>query len=68
MGSHPISLEAAAETNPVASLSTQTVIVYARHQESCPKKRRAVLETVSLHEVPLCLQGEYFAAGQRKNR
>lgn len=37
MGSHPIGLEAAAETNPAASLSTQTVTVYTRHQESCPK-------------------------------
>jgi hypothetical protein len=35
MGSHPIGLEAAA--NPPASLSTQTVTVYTRHQESCPK-------------------------------
>ncbi len=37
MGSQPIGLEAAAETNRVASLSTQTVTVYTRHQESCPK-------------------------------
>ena len=37
MGSHPIGLEAAANTNPPASLSTQTVTVYTRHQESCPK-------------------------------
>jgi len=37
MGSHPISLEAAAEINPRTSLSTQTVTVYTRHNESCPK-------------------------------
>jgi integrase len=37
MGSHPIGLEAAASTHPPASLSTQTVTVYTRHQESCPK-------------------------------
>ena len=37
MGSHPIGVEVAAETNPVASLATQTVTVYTRHQESCPK-------------------------------
>ena len=37
MGSHPIGLEAAAEITPPASLSTQTVTVYTRHQESCPK-------------------------------
>jgi hypothetical protein len=67
MGSHPIGLEAAADINPAASLSTQTVTVYTRHSESCSKERRAVLETVPLHEVPLRLQGEYFAAGQRKD-
>lgn len=33
MGSHPTGLEAAAETNLAASLSTQTVTVYTRHQE-----------------------------------
>src|ERR1700692_1774652 len=37
MGSHPIGLEVAADINPPASLSTQTVTVYTRHQESCPK-------------------------------
>src|SRR5580658_10738053 len=37
MGSHPIALEAAANSHPPASLSTQTVTVYTRHQESCPK-------------------------------
>jgi len=37
MGSHPIGLEAAANNNPPASLSTQTVTVYTRHQESCPR-------------------------------
>ena len=37
MGSHPIGLEAAANSHPPASLSTQTVTVYTRHQESCPK-------------------------------
>lgn len=37
MGFYPIGLEAAADTNPAASLSTQTVTVYTRHQKSCPK-------------------------------
>jgi len=37
MASHPISLEAAADSHPPASLSTQTVTVYTRHSESCPK-------------------------------
>ena len=37
MGSHPIGLEAAADSHPPASLSTQTVTVYTRHSESCPK-------------------------------
>ena len=37
MGSHPIGLEAAANSNPPASLSTETVTVYTRHQESYPK-------------------------------
>jgi sarcosine oxidase delta subunit len=37
MGSHPIGLEAAADINPAASLSTQTVTVYTRHNESCSK-------------------------------
>ena len=37
MGSHPIGLEAAANSHPPASLSTQTVTVYTRHQESCRK-------------------------------
>src|SRR5579872_3282862 len=37
MGSHPVGLEAAAESSLPASLSTQTVTVYARHTESCPK-------------------------------
>ena len=37
MGSQPISLEAAADNYPPASLSTQTVTVYTRHSESCPK-------------------------------
>jgi len=37
MGSHAIGLEAPEDTNPPASLSTQTVTVYTRHTESCPK-------------------------------
>ena len=37
MGSHPVGLEAAADSNSPALLSTQTVTVYTRHQESCPK-------------------------------
>ncbi len=34
MGSHPISLEAAADIHPPASLSTQTVTVYKYHSEN----------------------------------
>ncbi len=37
MGSHPVGLEAAAGRNPPASLATQTVTVYTRHNESCSK-------------------------------
>jgi hypothetical protein len=37
MGSHPVGLEAAAGSNPPASLSTQTITVYTRHNESCSK-------------------------------
>jgi len=37
MGSHPICLEATAHSHPPASLSTQTVTVYTRHNESCSK-------------------------------
>jgi hypothetical protein len=37
MGSHPVGLEVAADSNSPALLSTQTVTVYTRHQESCPK-------------------------------
>jgi hypothetical protein len=37
MGSNPTGLEAAADINPAASLSTQTVTVYTRHNESCSK-------------------------------
>jgi len=66
MGSHPVGLEAAADSKPPASLSTQTVTVYTRPPRILPQKRRALLEAVSLHEVPLRLPGECFASGQRK--
>ena len=37
MGSHPIGLEAAADSHPPASLSTQTVTVYTRHKNPAPR-------------------------------
>src|SRR6266852_9432946 len=37
MGSHPISLEAAADIHPPPPLSTQTVPAHPRHNESCAK-------------------------------
>jgi len=36
MASHPIGLEAVPDSHP-ASFSTQTVTVYTRHSDSCPK-------------------------------
>lgn len=67
MGFHPIGLEAAAGVQ-----SARFVFHPNRHRLHPPhrimsQERRAVLEAVPLHEVPLRLQGEYFSPGERED-
>ena len=67
MGSHPIGFAAAANSHPPASLSTQTVTVYTRHQGSCPKNGEPYWKRCHWMKYLYVYRGEYFAAGQRKD-